>query len=283
MIQSLDELRTNLKKGGTYQDVQKEKQRILMAILKASKRSLKMIYGDVNAIDSFAVFLNTELERLIRALEIYIAKFVGDIKIVQKNPDIEKLNPNCVLSFNYSDTYEKNYGGGKNIECVYIHGKADINKNVKNSNLVLGIDEYLEDGGKDKELIFLTFKKFYQRIYKSTENAYLNWIDKIKDEYASYLNPQTLSGSADFPEHTLYIFGHSLDVTDKDVLKMIICNNNVQTKVFYYRKNEEDRRELGKLIRNLILVMGPEELIRRTGGIHKTIEFIPQTLIYKEK
>lgn len=108
---------------------------------------------------------------------------------------------------------------------------------------MLGIDEYLEDGGKDKELIFVTFKKFYQRIYKSTENAYLNWIDKIKDEYASYLNPQTLSGSVDFPEHTLYIFGHSLDVTDKDVLKMIICNNNVQTKVFYYRKNEVSHRK----------------------------------------
>lgn len=100
------------------------------------------------------------------------------------------------------------------------------------------------------------------------------------DEYASYLNPQTLSGSVDFPEHTLYIFGHSLNVTDKDVLKMIICNNNVQTKVFCYRKNEDDRRELGKLIRNLILVTGPEELLRRTGGVHKTIEFIPQTLIY---
>ena len=84
VIQSLDELRTTLKKRGDYQDVQKEKQRILMAILKASEGSLQMTYGDVNAIDSFAVFLNTELERLIRALEVYIAKFVGDIKIVQK-------------------------------------------------------------------------------------------------------------------------------------------------------------------------------------------------------
>lgn len=35
---------------------------------------------------------------------------------------------------------------------------------------------------------------------------------------------------------------------------------------------------LGKLIKNLILMMGQDELIRRTGGVNKTIEFIPQTI-----
>ena len=38
------------------------------------------------------------------------------------------------------------------------------------------------------------------------------------------------------------------------------------------------KKELGKLIRNLVRVIGAKELIRRTGGSHKTIEFIPQTL-----
>ena len=38
------------------------------------------------------------------------------------------------------------------------------------------------------------------------------------------------------------------------------------------------KKELGKLIRNLVRVIGSKELIRRTGGSHKTIEFIPQTL-----
>ena len=53
------------------------------------------------------------------------------------------------------------------------------------------------------------------------------------------------------PEHTLYIFGHSLDVTDKDILKSFICNDNVQTKIYYHRKTEFDKSELGKLIKNL--------------------------------
>lgn len=46
----------------------------------------------------------------------------------------------------------------KKIKYDYIHGKANINKNVKTSNLVLGIDEYLNDERKDSELEFLVFK-----------------------------------------------------------------------------------------------------------------------------
>ena len=150
---------------------------------------------------------------------------------------------------------------------------------MNTSNLVLGIDEYLDDNKKNKELELLSFKKFYQRIYKSTGNKYLEWVDEIKDGYANYLKPHSLSGEIEYPGHMLYIFGHSLDITDQDVLKMFICNDNVQTKIFYYRKDQEDKTELGKLIRNLILIMGQEELIRRTGGVHKTIEFIPQTVV----
>ena len=103
-------------------------------------------------------------------------------------------------------------------------------------------------------------------------------MDEIKDCYANYLKPHSISGEVEYPKHNLYIFGHSLDITDQDVLKMFICNENVQTKIFYYRKSQEDKTELGKLIRNLILIMGQEELIRRTGGVHKTIEFVPQTV-----
>ena len=80
------------------------------------------------------------------------------------------------------------------------------------------------------------------------------------------------------PKHNLYIFGHSLDITDRDVLRLFICNDNVQTKIFYYRENEEDKRTLGRLIKNLIQIIGQEELIKRTGGLHKTIEFIPQAI-----
>lgn len=279
VIQVLDEAIIVKKSGKELKEMLKEKHNILLDIHKASKGSMQRAFKDDTTLIDFAMFLNIELGRLTRALEIYIVELIGKIPVAEKNVDIENLNLDHVLSFNYSDTYERIYSKGKNVECDYIHGKADIGKNVNTSNLVLGIDEYLDDNKKDKELELLSFKKFYQRIYKSTGNKYLEWVDEIKDGYAIYLKPHSLSGEIEYPGHMLYIFGHSLDITDQDVLKMFICNDNVQTKIFYYRKDQEDKTELGKLIRNLILIMGQEELIRRTGGVHKTIEFIPQTVV----
>lgn len=150
----------------------------------------------------------------------------------------------------------------------------------------------------------LSFKKFYQRIYKSTDNNYLDWVDEIKDGYKKYINRQknldvlldksysdgsllnnigvqkNLQDMAmeECPKHKVYIFGHSLDVTDKDILKLFICNDNVETEIYYYRRNKDDKESLGKIIKNLIKIMGQKELIRRTGGTHKTIKFIPQEI-----
>ena len=302
VIQALDEGRLMTSNGNSITDIHKNKGELLINILKASKGSLRDAFRDTRAIDNFTSELNIELDRLIRALEIYISEFVYGINVIKKSVDIEKLSPDCVLSFNYSDTYERVYDKEMKAKYSYIHGKADINKSVLNSNLVLGIDEYLDNKRKDKDLEFLVFKKFYQRIYKSTCNNYLEWVDEIKVEYDDFLKKESeaymrivdmfkdeSSGLFQFqktgctellnkgyPEHTLYIFGHSLDITDRDVLKLFICNDNVQTKVFYYRKNKDDKEVLGKLIRNLIQIMGQDELLRRTGGVHKTIEFIPQ-------
>ena len=268
--------------------------------------SIKKIKREQNSIitreyiDQKVSILDTELERFIRAFEIYIDEIVNKLPITKKSKDIEKINPDSVLSFNYSNTYERIYGREKEkekekeIQYDYIHGKADVNKNMKTCNLVLGIDEYLEDDRKDTDLEFIAFKKYFQRIYKSTGNAYLEWVDKIKKDYDEYVEKVSLTkkgetgttetkylrqrpSSIQCPEHTLYIFGHSLDVTDRDILRLFICNDNVQTKIFYYQKDENDKTTLGKLIKNLVRIMGQDELIRRTGGEHKTIEFIPQS------
>lgn len=282
-IRSLDEAINVVKIGKSLTEMSNENQNILISVGKASKLSMKEAFRNYITLNAFATLLDKDLGRLIRALEIYIIKFVGNVPVERKNVDIDRLNPDHVLSFNYSNTYERVYGKEKEVEYDYIHGKADINKNVNTSNLVLGIDEYLDDKRKNEELELLSFKKFYQRIYKSTGNRYLNWVDEIKDEYADYINPNILSSGKEYPGHTLYIFGHSLDVTDRDILKLFICNDNVQTKIFYYRKSQEDKAELSKLIKNLIRIMGQDEWIRRTGGVHKTIEFVPQTIISEDE
>ncbi|MBS4931422.1 MAG: bacteriophage abortive infection AbiH family protein, partial [Clostridiales bacterium] len=303
VIQAIDNVRVKNDEYSPIMEIERNRNTILNNIIRASKLTSVDVLQSTNEIDIFINFLDKELNKLIRALEIYISKFVNKI-VVKKSVDIEKLELDHVLSFNYSNTYERKYGIGKNIQYEYIHGKADINNTVVSSNLVLGIDEYLNDDRKDKDLEFVSFKKFYQRIYKSTGKRYLDWVDEIKDSYAEYLKKEsdvysgvveslkddsisnlliqkdicTKMKGTEYPAHTLYIFGHSLDVTDKDILKLFICNDNVQTKIFYYRKNEYDKKVLGKLIKNLIKIMGQKELIRRTGGSHKTIEFIPQTI-----
>ena len=86
--------------------------------------------------------------------------------------------------------------------------------------------------------------------------------------------------------HNLYIFGHSLDISDRDILREFILHDNVDTTIFYYEKIDENgvsdngRTELGKKIANLVKVIGQEELIKRTGGSTKTIDFRLQQNIW---
>lgn len=220
--------------------------------------------------------LEDDLDRLIRALEIYLAEYIKVINDTEECKAIQGLNLDCVLSFNYSNTYERLYGNAKKMEYNYIHGKADINNSVELNNMVLGIDEYLEKERMNKEISFIAFKKYYQRIYKGTGCEYRDWIYKIKEsaksielklrkEYPIQIPFVKFSNDA---RHNLYIFGHSLDITDKDILRELILNDNVYTTIFYMNKNDLKRK-----IANLVKVITQDELIRRTGGSTKTIEF----------
>lgn len=262
VVQAIETLKGYIERDEDVLKIKDTKQKTIIYFLKIAKKSLQDVFN-LKRIDGFIEDISIELDKLIRSLEIYICEFVNEIDIIKENDDIKTITPDYVLSFNYSNTYERIYGQSKEVTYDYIHGKADIENNVDTCNLVLGIDEYLEDDKNDK-LEFIAFKKFYQRIYKSTDSTYMKWVEQIKK----------------YPEvnHNLFIFGHSLDKTDRDILKLLICNDNVTTKIYYYRKNKNDKKELGKLIKNLVRIMGQDELISRTMREHKTIEFIPQTV-----
>lgn len=219
----------------------------------------------------------SDLDKLIRSIEIYLGDYILKYPINFYLPDISELEINKVLSFNYTNTYERIYNSGKLIEYDYIHGKADIANTIKSNRMVLGIDEYLSEEKKDEDVEFIGFKKFYQRIYKQTGCKYKEWIDQIKESEKvtkEKLEKQFLTQIPfnNFNEkNNVYIFGHSLDVTDKDILRDLILNDNVYTTIFY-----PDREELGKKIANLLRIIGQDELIRRTGGSTQTIEFKQQ-------
>lgn len=212
--------------------------------------------------------LRNDLERFCCGFEMYISEIINRISPPKTVPDISGIMADRLISFNYSDTYSRMYN--PDALCDYIHGKARITatskpKEKEASNIVLGIHDYLSDDRKNTDLEFITFKKYYQRIYKQTGNRYVDWCQEISNNRSK--------------KHTLFIFGHSLDITDGDIIKKLICNDNVQTKIYYYRKDEFDRTKMGSQISNLVKIIGRDELIRRTSGSSKTIEFIPQTIV----
>lgn len=231
-----------------------------------------------------------DLNRLVRAFEIYLTEYVEKIDVKEISPDIELFEINYVISFNYTNTYSKIYRN----PCVdysdtekwldYIHGKANIKNTVDSNNMVLGIDEYLPDDRKNKDVEFIAFKKYYQRIHKETGCKYKKWINEIIQEYnehnrlvqrqESYIGEYKEFGNErheaeeilkklgkNSPEHFLYIFGHSLDVTDKDILNELILTEGMHTTIYYRNMDQK-----GQQIANLVKVIGQDELIKRTGG-----------------
>lgn len=235
---------------------------------KRTNRSAKDITKE--EIECFVNILYKHLNQITRALEIYLSSFVSQITpaIVQ---DISEQQFDYILSFNYTNTFEKHYkkSMSKDAQICYIHGKADPSASVDTCNLVLGIDEYLRKNEKNTNLDFLAFKKFYQRIIKQTDNSYSVWLDSIHE--------RNKIGTTFAEDFELHIFGHSLDVTDKDILKGFILNDNVQTKIYYYQKKENDKSNFSSKISNLIKIIKQKELISRTsGGSKNTINFILQ-------
>lgn len=253
--------------------------------------------------------LENDLNRLILALEIYIADYIDNINDICKSPDIESIleefaktknvlyeTKNKFICFNYSHTCNRLYDIKIEDNYDFIHGEAKQRKNKEKfkNNMVLGIDEYLSNKKKNKDIEFIGFKKYYQRIYKETGSNYKDWVNEIKrmnkktkEEIASKKDELKANKGLDYaglntrkelerlennpPKHFLYIFGHSLDVTDGDILRDLILNDNVYTIIYYFSEEAHARQ-----IVNLVKVIGPDELIRRTGGSKKTIKFIPQ-------
>lgn len=207
-----------------------------------------------------------DLNRLIRALEIYLAEYVSELNIQMYNGSIEKLNPTHILSFNYTNTYEKIYNMGcRRIEYDFIHGIA-IKGNADFCNMVLGIDEYMTEDERQRNIEFIEFQKYYQRMQKRTDCSYKKWKEQIanarKNEKDKLIE--------------LYIFGHSLDSTDKDVLREFLLNDDIVITIFYYNQDAYERA-----LANLVKVLGTDELLFRMYGKNPRIRFEKQEPSYR--
>jgi len=211
-------------------------------------------------------YLYDNLEDFIKAFNLYLFYFVDSIpaKYIKnfagaKNiiSGIEKIKPNYVLSFNYTHTYEKLY---PEAQVFHIHGECteDCGKN----NIVLGIDQYWKTEEERQEHVnYAIFKKYVQRIRNRTGNAHRIILDKLRTP----IEPKNHHGRLLAPK--AYVFGHSLNKTDKDILADFFnleiesagMKEDINITVFYHDKETE-----GELIANMVSLIGEEKVLEKS-------------------
>lgn len=226
--------------------------------------------------------MEISLVAVIRMLEIYLAKEINTTLISQKNKTISDYRSDKVLSFNYTDTYERIYGIRDEEDICYIHGQATLEHDVSEHelstfqdqgyrtaeeykawlnaakcNMVLGIEEFQDVESQQNENYCMKFKKFYQRIFKKTGSTYKDWLrerDPIKD-----------------PELKIAFFGHSLDIMDREVIEELVNQKDADVTVYYH-----DNESLDRYIQNMVAIIGEANVITRVHGKNASLHFVEQ-------
>lgn len=208
-----------------------------------------------------------DLEKLIRCLEIYLDDCVRKMPITIFSPNIKELSGiEYVLSFNYTSIPTDIYPSLKNIH--HIHGYADSNRPADKNNMVLGVNEYWDNSKKDFCTNFNLYKKFVQRIIKETGLDYKKFLKSVCNELDGAKRVHDTIGHKISVRRGVYIFGHSLDVTDGDILKEIILTQGIKTIIFY-----KDKQQHANQIANLSKVLGQDKLLECVFSASPTIIF----------
>lgn len=166
--------------------------------------------------------LKNDLNDLIKLFKYYLEEKVINQPIKKFSKQIEKIKPEYVINFNYTNTCEQ-YGVNRKDIC-YIHGS------VQDNNMVLGIRDIDE-----KDINSIYFKKFFQRLQKHTDT--IQW-DRLR-------------------EATTYFFGHSLSKTDGDIIRRIYEKSR---KIFIFHLNGQ--KDYEEKVINLIDTLGKEDVIQ---------------------
>lgn len=183
--------------------------------------------------------LYDELLSLSEMLRLYLEVFVNSTtNIILEKGLVPKTslfkNDPAVITFNYTNTFEMLYSGTK---VYHLHGNIS-------DKIILGVnpdknDEF--DSENDVHTDFLRFKKYYQRVFNETDVGYLICIKKANEIL------ETNS------KNWLVVAGHSLDITDEDIIKEVFSVSDEITVVCHSEKSIADS------INNLIRIYGKKE------------------------
>ena len=205
-----------------------------------------------------------QLLKFTEALEIYLSYFVESLDI-KEVPIIDNISPHHVISFNYTNTFERL--SNRNAGVTYIHGMCrQINKNTgdfdsNKSNLVLGINEYLDELERNENNRFVIFKKFVQRIRNHNDTGYYDLAKGYGRNYSDWINSELgRNGELKKEPVKIVVFGHSLDVTDKDILQLFLQPEWSSVKII-----AKDYEAEGELIENIIKIISEEVVIQKSS------------------
>ena len=118
----------------------------------------------------------------------------------------------------------------------------------------LGINPDGNDNVETANTDFIQFKKYYQRVFYETDHLYLSLVSKLKESNRTQ-------------HDKVIVMGHSLDVTDKDILAELFELAD-EIKIIYHRK-----AKVGEYIANLVRMFGKETFDE--WRLKKGLEFIP--------
>ena len=248
-----------------------------VAFYEACDKCLLYKQGDSFSVRDFRKQLYEDLEKLILAFEIYLTDYVEKIPITTKVKAIEDIKPDYVMTFNYTRTYERHYiSKSDNVKVCHIHGVCDENRATEDNDMVLGIDEYYHDlseimGNTD----FAIFRKYIQRIRKKTDTSYADWVREINGVYDNagdvwHCPPEEIKNYYPDRVSEVWSYGHSLDVTDKDILQKFMESEATAVHVFSYDKPDE-----GELISKLLAFVDYNIVIAKSTASPRRLEFLP--------
>ena len=212
-----------------------------------------------------------DLRKFVRCMALYLSECVEKCHINRKSQDVAWHTIDAVLCFNYTHTFIKMYGKICKCKIHYIHGDVnDADYNMNANNMVLGIDEYYDLDERNKHTNYNIYKKFTQRILNNTGLLYRDWISQM-DENTREFQESISSKDVEKLVNNVYIFGHSLDVTDKDVIKDLIDRKGVKTTIYYFDKQQQTQQ-----IANLVKMLGQEKFIDMINSVPQKICFVQQ-------
>lgn len=218
-----------------------------------------IVHGKISEISLNLIHkaLQESLRDFCKALELYIVTFINKTPINGVAPDIIDFDATDIITFNYSNTYERIYSGihwKENID--HVHGIACQNDS-EGTNIVLGITTVTEKRTNNR---YVDFEKYFQRITKKTENTYQKW-----------LRSKLVNKGNDTIE--VAFFGHSLDASDSDIIKELICHDNTKIIIYYY-----DDIAHQNIVANLIEILDKNKMTEYTYGENPKISFEPQRI-----